>query len=59
MTDKIKVCSVPVLLNSEQPHDVFSVVLVIRSRWENGKTLRVRFLDGDPVVQSKVEYIAH
>ena len=26
--------------------------------WENGRTLRVRFLDGQPVVQQKVEAIA-
>ena len=26
--------------------------------WENGRTLRVRFLDGEPVVQQKVEAIA-
>jgi len=26
--------------------------------WENGRTLRVRFLDGDPAVQTKVEAIA-
>ena len=26
--------------------------------WENGRTLRVRFLDGDPAVQAKVEAIA-
>ncbi|WP_405218418.1 M12 family metallopeptidase [Agrococcus sp. Ld7] len=27
--------------------------------WDNGRTLRVRFLDGDPAVQAKVESIAH
>ncbi len=27
--------------------------------WENGKRLRVRFLDGDPVVQQKIAAIAH
>jgi serralysin len=59
VTDEIKVCSVPVLLNSGQPLDPFSLVLLPHLRWENGKTLRVRFLDGDPVVQSKVEQIAH
>ena len=26
--------------------------------WDNGRTLRVRFLDGDPAVQAKVEAIA-
>jgi len=27
--------------------------------WDNGRTIRVKFLDGDPAVQAKVEAIAH
>ena len=30
-----------------------------RSLWKPGRTLHVRFLDGEPVVQQKVEAIAH
>ncbi|PIG94338.1 M12 family metallopeptidase [Gloeocapsopsis sp. IPPAS B-1203] len=64
MTDEIKVCSVPVILpvkleDSGQPDEPLSLVASVGCRWENGKTLQVRFLDGDPVVQSKVEQIAH
>lgn len=28
-------------------------------KWQPGQTLRVRFLDGDPVVQQKIEAVAH
>lgn len=28
-------------------------------KWQPGQTLRVRFLDGDPIVQQKIEAIAH
>jgi len=28
-------------------------------KWKPGQTLRVRFLDGDPVVQRKIEAVAH
>nr|WP_294692547.1 hypothetical protein [uncultured Friedmanniella sp.] len=38
---------------------VFSATFWTTRLWENGKTLRVRFLDGDPAVQAKVEAIAH
>lgn len=33
---------------------------VIRDKkWQPGQTLRVRFLDGDPIVQQKIEAVAH
>lgn len=28
-------------------------------KWQPGQTLRVRFLDGDPIVQQKIEAVAH
>ncbi|MBN3905817.1 MAG: hypothetical protein HWQ35_04295 [Nostoc sp. NMS1] len=59
MADEIKVCSVPVLSDSGQASDEFSLVGVSAFFWENGRTLQVRFLDGVPEVQSKVEQIAH
>jgi serralysin len=33
--------------------------LVTAKKWPNGSTLRVRFLDGDPVVQAKLAPYAH
>ena len=59
MTDEVKVCSVPVIRESEQEAKEFSLVGVTAFFWENGKTLRVRFLDGDSVVQAKVEKFAY
>jgi hypothetical protein len=35
------------------------LAVVTASTWNSGKTLRVRFLDGDPRVQAKVEQVAH
>ena len=33
---------------------------VVRDKkWQPGQTLRVRFLDGDPIVQQKIEAVAH
>ena len=58
MTDEIKVCSVPVFSESTQPSEFYLAALTAYL-WEIGKTLRVRFLDGDPVVKGKVEAIAH
>ncbi|MEP0885178.1 tachylectin-related carbohydrate-binding protein [Trichocoleus sp. ST-U3] len=55
MTDEIKVCSVPVFADTNG----FSLTGMTPYLWENGKTLRVRFLDGDPVVHAKVEQVAH
>jgi Astacin (Peptidase family M12A) len=40
-------------------YGVTRAAIAITSMWENGKTLRVKFLDGEPVVQQKVEAIAH
>ena len=34
------------------------LVLLTGSKWQNGRTLRVRFLDGDPRVQAKVQHYA-
>jgi serralysin len=30
-----------------------------KKKWQPGQTLRVRFLDGDPIVQQKIEAVAH
>jgi stress response protein SCP2 len=57
MTDEIKVCSVPVFSDSNS--DGLPLTGVTAYLWEVGQTLRVRFLDGDPVVKAKVEEVAH
>lgn len=63
MTDEIKVCSSPVFSEASvavtSEDNQFYLVGVTSYLWEIGKTLRVRFLDGEPTVQSKVEEIAH
>ncbi len=41
------------------PPDPKELALLTRSLWKAGRTLRVRFLDGDPVVQAKVAQQAH
>lgn len=43
---------------SVEESSVASAVIVHRRMWDNGRTLRVAFLDGDPAVQAKVEAIA-
>lgn len=49
----------------ETPADGFGAIeplelaLETRTLWKPGRELRVRFLDGDPVVQAKVEAVAH
>ncbi|WP_254865167.1 Tolloid-like protein 1 [Bacillus cereus] len=35
------------------------MALVIEKKWRNGRTLRVRFLDGDPAVHEKVKSYAN
>ncbi len=35
------------------------IAVLIGKRWQNGRTLRVRFLDGDPAVQQKLQPFAH
>lgn len=35
------------------------IAILTGKKWENGRTLRVSFMDGDPMVQSKVEQFAH
>ena len=35
------------------------LAVVTGKRWRNGRTLRVRFMDGDPVVQAKLQPSAH
>jgi hypothetical protein len=35
------------------------IAVVTGKLWQNGKTLRVRFLDGDPEVHARVEQYAH
>jgi serralysin len=58
MTDEIKVCSVSVFSGLSESSKFYLAGLTAYL-WEIGKTLRVRFLDGDPVTKAKVEAIAH
>ncbi len=49
----------------EQPLDIagielpVSLAFVTRKLWKPGMTLRVRFLDGDPVIQERLQPFAH
>ncbi|CAM3594633.1 matrixin family metalloprotease [Aeromicrobium ponti] len=43
---------------SSEEIDSFEMALIVGKKWGNGQTLRVRFLDGDPVVQEKVKKYA-
>ena len=48
------------LILPENPEDLEeAMALDVRKLWKPGQTLRVRFLDGDPAVQQKVEAVAH
>jgi hypothetical protein len=38
---------------------VDELALLVAKQWQNGRTLRVRFLDGDPVVQQRLQPFAH
>ncbi|MGM0890429.1 MAG: M12 family metallopeptidase [Bacillota bacterium] len=39
--------------------DSFKMALIVRKKWRNGRTLRVRFLDGDTFVQEKIKIYAN
>ena len=41
------------------PPEPLQLALVTSKLWKPGRTLRVRFLDGHPTVQAKVEKVAH
>ncbi len=41
------------------PSEPSRIAVLTGKKWENGKTLRVSFMDGDLAVQSKVEQNAH
>jgi Bacterial pre-peptidase C-terminal domain len=41
------------------PNSRVRMALETAKKWQNGRTLRVRFLGGDPTVQAKVEHYAH
>ncbi|MBW4465009.1 MAG: hypothetical protein KME07_06155 [Pegethrix bostrychoides GSE-TBD4-15B] len=58
MSDEIKVCSVPVFSEGVESSELYLVGLTAYL-WIAGMTLRVRFLDGEPIVQKKVEVVAH
>ncbi len=38
---------------------VEEITVLVAKQWQNGRTLRVRYLDGDPVVQQRLEPYAH
>ena len=46
----------PGLISPPQP---LQLTLETRTLWQPGRVLRVRFLDGNPTVQAKVEQVAH
>ena len=48
----------PVLGALPTPLTPPELALLVGKRWQNGRTLRVRFLDGEPRVQAKVEAYA-
>ncbi|MEI1420935.1 Tolloid-like protein 1 [Bacillus cabrialesii] len=39
--------------------DSYEMAVQVKKKWSNGRTLRVRFLDGDPVVHEKVKQYAN
>lgn len=41
------------------PPSPLELALITAKKWKNGRALRVRFLDGEEQVQSKVEQLAH
>jgi hypothetical protein len=43
---------------SDQPPEPAELALLIGKKWKPGRTLRVRFLDGDPQVQARIEPFA-
>ena len=52
-TSEIKVC-IDVSLDEQSRGAV-----IADKKWKPGQTLRVRFLDGDPSIQQKIEAVAH
>jgi hypothetical protein len=38
---------------------VEEIAVLVSKQWQNGRTLRVRFLDGDPIVQERLQPYAH
>lgn len=51
--DSLKVC-IDVQIEADPRGAV-----ITNAKWQPGQTLRVRFLDGDPIVQQKIEAVAH
>ncbi len=48
------------LMLPENPEDFAEAMALVKHKlWEPGRVLHVRFLDGDPAVQAKVEAVAH
>ena len=45
-------------LQSVEESEKFRLALTTKKKWKPGRTLRVRFLDGDPVVHRKIEAYA-
>jgi hypothetical protein len=43
----------------ESPHGIMELAAPTPTLWNPGQMLRVRFLDGDPRIQEKVEGVAH
>lgn len=43
---------------ADDSHTPFAMALETRALWKPGRTLRIRFMDGDPVVQTKVIHAA-
>jgi hypothetical protein len=44
---------------AQSPHGIFELAAPTPTLWNPGQTLRVRFMDGDPRIQAKVEGVAH
>lgn len=49
----------PVPTPTPTPPQTVDAVLLFAKKWPDGQILRVHFMDGDPVVQRKVEQMAH
>ena len=52
-TSEIKVCI------DVSPDEQSRGAVIADKKWNPGQTLRVRFLDGDPLVQQKIQAVAH
>ena len=53
MFELLKVCI------DVHPEEDARGAVITSKKWKSGQTLRVRFLDGDPIVQQKIEVVAH